>query len=228
MRHWSILTLKHAYHQAVEKLFQCGAGTIGLKHFILLYDRARRRAFTHRNILKGYSEAGLSPLNPPKVLDKMQKPVANNNDTTTPSNAGTSAARVLYDTDVEQPPEAPTTSDALTRLCLTLESTVAKSKSLDPDTRTHIRKLTKAAQGAFADRLIMLNENEELFEQNCEKAVRESANASIVGKAKVMEYEDIHKAKQLREQKELKKQAGRGRRGKKQQAAGYTSRRRPG
>jgi hypothetical protein len=32
--------LKNAYRDEVEKLFRCGAGTVGLKHFTLLYDRA--------------------------------------------------------------------------------------------------------------------------------------------------------------------------------------------
>jgi hypothetical protein len=63
----------------------------------------------------------------------------------------------------------------------------------------------------------MLNENEQLFEQNCEKEIRESANARTVRKVMMMKYEDIQKAKQLRDQKELKKQSGRGRRSKEHQ-----------
>jgi hypothetical protein len=116
----------------------------------------------------------------------------------------------------ERSPETPTTFAALTTLCQTLERAVTTSDSLEPQTKTCIRKLTKAAQGAFADRSIMLNENEELFQQNCEKVVRESAKATMVGKAKVMKFEDIQAAKRVREQKEAKKQAGQDRRGKKQ------------
>jgi hypothetical protein len=79
---------------------------------------------------------------------------------------------------------------------------------LDSITKTRIKKLANAAEDAFADRLIMSGEDEEVFQQNCKKATRGSAKATVVGKAKVMKYEDILEAQQLREQKELKKQAG--------------------
>lgn len=207
--------LKNAYREEVEKLLRCGAGTIGLKHFTLLYDRARRRAFNNRNILKGFSEAGLRPMNPRKVLDKMQKPTTSSIDTVPLLGAVTSPTHVTH--VVEQPPKTPTTSDALTNLCHTIERAVAKSDSLEPATRTRLRKLAKAAQSAFADRLIMLNENEELFQQNCEKVVRDLAKATIVGKAKIMKYEDLHEAKRMREQKELKKQTAKGRCGRRPQ-----------
>jgi hypothetical protein len=212
-------SLKTAYREEVEKLYRCGAGTVGKEHFTLLYDRARRKAFTRRNILKGYSEAELSPLNPRKVLDPMQKPIASSTDTTSLSNANTEY------THVEQPPGTPTTSDALTMLRKTIEDTIAKSESLDSVTKTRIKKLADAAEDAFADRLIMLGENEELFQQNCEKATREPARATVVGTAKVMTYEEILEAQRLREQKELKKQAAPGRPKKKQPETSQGTRR---
>jgi hypothetical protein len=38
------------------------------QHFTLLYDRARTKAFTSRNVLSSWSKTGLRPLNLDKVL----------------------------------------------------------------------------------------------------------------------------------------------------------------
>ena len=80
-----------------------------------------------------------------------------------------------------------------------------------------IKKLAKAAENAFTDRLIMLGENEELFKQNCEKATRASTKATVIGKARVMKYEDILKEQRLREQKVLKEKSAPNRRCKRKQ-----------
>jgi endo-alpha-1,4-polygalactosaminidase (GH114 family) len=79
-------------------------------------------------------------------------------------------------------------------------------ESLGSETKFCIRKLTKATQAAFTNRLIMPNENEELFQQN-HKTVSKSAKETVVGKAEMMKYEGIIEARRLREEKELKKQA---------------------
>lgn len=47
---------------------------IGKQHFTLLYDRARRKAMTSRNITSGWSKAGLRPFNPEWVLEEIEKP----------------------------------------------------------------------------------------------------------------------------------------------------------
>ncbi|OCK80285.1 hypothetical protein K432DRAFT_393193 [Lepidopterella palustris CBS 459.81] len=80
----------------------------------------------------------------------------------------------------------------------------------------YIKKLANATENAFADRSMMLGENEELFRQNCEKEVRASTRAKKVGTARVMKYEDILKEQELREKKESKKRARPGRPKKKQ------------
>ena len=41
---------------------------IGKQHFTVLYDRARRKAMTSRNIISGWSKTGLRPFNPERVL----------------------------------------------------------------------------------------------------------------------------------------------------------------
>jgi hypothetical protein len=64
-----------------------------------------------------------------------------------------------------------------------------------------------AAENAFADRAILLDENFLLFEQNNEKATCKSIIATVVGSARVMSYEDIVEAQKQREIKEAAAEA---------------------
>ena len=43
--------LKIAYREEVERLYRGGSNMIRKQHFTLLYDRARRKAMTSRNII---------------------------------------------------------------------------------------------------------------------------------------------------------------------------------
>ena len=179
--------LKEAYREEVERLYRGGSGAIRKEHFTLLYDRARRKAFTSRNVLAGWSKSGVWPLNPRRVLDGIQKPTMNNI-TTVPTPLVS-----VDDTQSVQPPETPTTSNALAVLWQSINNTIAKTELLDPTARMYIKKLANAAENAFADRSMMLGENEELFRQNCEKEIRAFTRAKKVGNARVMKYEDILK-----------------------------------
>jgi hypothetical protein len=71
--------------------------------------------------------------------------------------------------------------------------------------------LANAAENAFADRAILLDENLLLFEQNNEKITRKSVKATVVGSARVLSYEDIVEAQKQRDIKEAA-EAVRGRR----------------
>jgi hypothetical protein len=72
--------------------------------------------------------------------------------------------------------------------------------------------LVDAAENAFAERAILLDENLLLFEQNNEKTTRTSIEATVVGTAKVMSYEDIVEAQQKRDMKDAETIVVRGRR----------------
>ena len=50
-------------------MYRAGVKMIGKPHFTQLYDRARKRAFTERNIRSGYRKTGLYPYDPNVVLD---------------------------------------------------------------------------------------------------------------------------------------------------------------
>jgi hypothetical protein len=83
---------------------------------------------------------------------------------------------------------------------------------LDTYTKRSIQKIADAAENAFAERAILLDENLLLFEQNNEKTTRTSMKATVVGTAKVMSYEDIVEAQQKRNMKDAETVAVRGRR----------------
>jgi hypothetical protein len=141
--------LKMAYREEVEKLYRGGSDAIGKQHFTLLYDRARQKAFSQRNILSGWSKAGLRPFNPQKVLDGIQKPVVNSSSTTL------TAPKTIHDVKGAQLPDTPVTADALSALRRRIENTVAKTESMKPDEKLCIDKLMNAAENAFAERSIL-------------------------------------------------------------------------
>jgi hypothetical protein len=197
--------LKTAYREEVEKLYRGGSDTIGKQHFTLLYDRARQKAFSQRNILAGWSKAGLKPFNPQKVLDRIQKPTLTISSTTlTIHNKG-------HDAKQPQLPDTPVTADALSMLRRRIENTVAKAESLNPAEKLCIDKLMNVAENAFAERSILLDENLLLFQQNNERADRVSTKATMIGNARVMKYEGMVKEQEARDEKELKPKAPRGR-----------------
>jgi hypothetical protein len=108
--------------------------------------------------------------------------------------------------------ETPKTSDKLAAIRRHIEISLAGQKTLDAHTKLSIEKVVNAAENAFADRAILLDENLLLFEQNNEKSTRSSTKSTVVGTARVMSYEDILEAQKKRDIKEAEAIAGRGRR----------------
>jgi len=172
--------LKAAYREQVEQLYRGGASTVGKQYFTFLYDRARNVAFTPRNIKSGWSKTGLFPFNPDRVLNDIQKPQV---EEIVQQTANMPTDLPLYD-DVLLTPVA---WENLTCLLTQIEQGTA----LDPFSRHRLEKLANAGKKAFADRTILLDENQLLFEQNNEKTSRQSARSTVTGNARVMTYEDI-------------------------------------
>jgi hypothetical protein len=193
-----------AYREEVEKLYRGGLDTVGKQHFTLLYDRARQKARSRRNILSGWSKAGLKPLNPHKVLNEIHKPILKDSSSVIVIN------KKIHDVYTLKPPDTPITSDALSALRQSINVVLEKAQSLEPVAKLCIRKLANAAENAFAERSILLDENLLLFQQNNEKAVRVSTKATMVGNAKVMKYEDIMKKQEAHDEKEFKPKATQG------------------
>jgi hypothetical protein len=88
----------------------------------------------------------------------------------------------------------------------------------------HVQKLAHAAQVSFAERAFLRaegalldNRNQMLTRMNNEAKVRRSTRSVVLGKAKVMSYEDIEEARKKRAAKDATK--GKGKRGRKLKSA---------
>ena len=177
--------LKTAYRYEAEQLFRGGSGMIGKQHFTLMYERARQKAFTPRNIRSGWTKAGLFPFNPERVLSDIPKPQVEEN--------------VQHTADI---PTAPSSGVPQTPVTwegfICLRTKIEQGSTLASPTQRHFRKLANATEKLFADRAILLDENRLLFQQNNEKITRQSIPSTVIGNAKIMTYDDIVKAEQKR------------------------------
>jgi hypothetical protein len=198
--------LKAAYREEVERLYRGGADTVGKQHFTSLYGPARERSFTPRNIKAGWSAAGLQPFNPDRVLRGIQKPLG---EVYVPQKG-----EVKMEACQPQVLQTPVTAEALTSLRSLIEQ---GSHMLDESSRHYVQKLANAAERAFADRALLLDENLNLFKRNNERECRQLTRSTVVGKAKVMSYEDIVEAQAKRDAKEAA--VVKGKRGRKRKAS---------
>jgi hypothetical protein len=110
--------------------------------------------------------------------------------------------------------KTPTIAENLLSLCKRIEESIAHSKEINGPYKRNIQKLANAAENAFTNQAILLDENLLLFEQNNEKATHKSIRATVVGSARVMSYEDIVEAQKQRNIKETAAEAAWGRRSK--------------
>lgn len=79
-----------------------------------------------------------------------------------------------------------------------IDESITQGRDLDGPYKLHVQKLANAAENAFADRAILLDENLLLFEQNNEKTTHKSIKATVVGGARVMSYKNIVEAQKQR------------------------------
>jgi hypothetical protein len=82
-------------------------------------------------------------------------------------------------------------------VCVALLSSMS-----DDESKLHVQKLYNAAEQSLANCALLADENRSLVEQNCEKKARQVVRATIPGPAKIMTYEDIVRARRMREEKE--------------------------
>jgi hypothetical protein len=180
---------------------------VGKEHFTYLYSPARDQALTSRNIRAGWMKAGLFPFNPDRVLRDIRKPLA---ELTVPK-ADDAKVRSLPQDDILQ---TPVTAEALTLLRSQLEQ---DAHALDESSKQRLQKLANATQVSFAESAVLRDENQLLFKQNDEAKRRQSTKSTVLGKAKVISYEDIEEARGKRAAKEAAKEAAAasGKRGRK-------------
>jgi hypothetical protein len=81
----------------------------------------------------------------------------------------------------------------------------------------HVRKLADAAQISITERALLHDQNQTLVRMNNEAKARRSTRSVVLGKAKMMSFEDIEVARAARAAKEVAK--GKGKRGRKRKSA---------
>jgi len=199
--------LKAAYRDEAELLYRGGANTVNKEHFTALYSVAREKAFTPHNIRAGWGRSGLYPLNPDRVLRDIRKPPA---ELTVPK-VDVEASLCSQDEALQ----TPVTIDALNSLRALVER---DTNVLDNGSKLRLKKLLNAAQISFAERALLEDDNQLLVKQNNEAKRRRSTKSIVLGKAKVMSYEDLEEARAKRAAKGVAA-ASKGKRGRKRKCS---------
>lgn len=187
-----------------------GANTIGKQHFTSLYSPARERAFTERNITAAWAACGLFPFNPERVLRVTPKPPAQ----ASSLRADGTKAGSCHQEEVPQTPVTPVSAGGLTSLhnLIKQDARTLNGTGIQRLER-HVLKLADAIQISFAERALLRDQNQTLVRMNDEAKVRRSTRSVVLGKAKVMSFEDLEVARAARAAKEVIK--GKGKRGRK-------------
>ena len=211
-------SLKEAYRDEADRLFRGGANTVGKQHFTSLYSPAREKAFTKRNITAGWAACGLFPFNPDRVLKVTPKPPAQS----TVPRADEIKVGSCHQDEVPQTPVTPVmpaSAEGLASLQnLIKQDAHTLNKASIQRLERHVQKLANAAQISFAERDLLHDRNQMLIRMNNEAKVRRSTRSVVLGKAKVMSFEDIEVARAARASKdEVIK--GKGKRGRKRKSA---------
>jgi hypothetical protein len=208
--------LKTAYRDEVERLNRGGIDVIGKEHFTSLYAPARIKALTERNIRAGWTKTELFPLNAERVLRDipMPPPPAPRADE---KEAVPCAPNEVPPTPVT--PVTPVTAEALIPLRNLIKE---DARTLDEASKRrlerHVQKLASAARISFAECALLQDQNQFLIQVNKEATVRRSTRPIVLGKAKVMSYEDLEEARAKRAAKD-KASASKGKRGRKSKNA---------
>jgi hypothetical protein len=210
--------LKAAYRGQAERLERGGVNTIGKEHFTSLYSPAREKAFTPKNIIAGFAASGLFPFNPDRVLRSMPKPLA---DLTIPK-ADEVNVGACHRNEVPLTPVTPVSAEGLASLrnIIIEQDAGALDKTSKRNLQRHLHKLAKAAELSLAKGALQQNHIRFLLTVNNEAKVRRSTKSLVLGKAKVMGYEELIEAREKRAEKDAAQEAkGKGKRGRKRTSA---------
>lgn len=198
--------LKAAYRDNVERIERGGVNTIGKQHLTGLYGPARGVAFTWKNVLAGWSKRGLFPFGPQRVLMDMEKPL----DAVEPMIPGieSGAPIVQHVTSPLSPtaltPVTPVSAEAfMSRLDLIVRGNARTLDKIDKGKlERHLQKPAKSAQTSIVRGNLQQDRVQFLLKVNNEAKVRRSTKSIVLGKAKVMSFEDLVKARTKRAEKE--------------------------
>ncbi len=201
--------LKSAYRERVERLERGGVNTIGKEHFISLYSPARETAFTSKNIKAGFAASGLVQFNPDRVLRDIPKPPA---ELTIPKVDEVKVGPRSQD-EILQTPVTPVSAEALIWLqnLIIKQDAHALDEASKQSLQRHVQKLANATQMSLAKVALQQDQIRFLITIN----ERRSTKSMVLGKAKVMSYEDLVAKRAEREAKEQDKAKGKRKCGRK-------------
>jgi hypothetical protein len=120
--------------------------------------------------------------------------------------------------EVLNTPITPVTTDGLTSLhkLIQRDTYTLSDESGKLRLERHVQKLANAAQISFAKQVLLEDQNQFLSKLNKEAKIRRSTRSIVLGKAKVMNYEDLEEArKKYAEKENAKAIAGKGKGGRK-------------
>jgi hypothetical protein len=192
---------KTAYRDQVERLYRGGVAIVNKEHFTTLYSPARERAMTKKNILAGWAKTGLFPFNPERVLRDVTKPVTT---LTLPIRKACEDGAPCTRDEVVQTPVTPVSSEALTSLLNLITQDPHDEKSKQRHQRL-VQKLANAAQTSFAQHALDQDHIQFLSKMNNEAKARRKTTSDILGRARVMRYEDMEVARAKRAEKEAER-----------------------
>jgi hypothetical protein len=182
--------LKAAYREQVDRLERGGVGTVGKEHFTSLFSPARIQGFTPRNIKAGFAATGLYPLNPDRVLRDMPKPP----ELTIPK-ADEVMVRPCPQDEELKTPVALVSAEAL----MSLQDLIIKQdcQALDETSKRNVKRHLQIYDNAVKAGLAQGTLHKQikfLLTINNEGKERRSAKSLVLGKAKVMSFEDLREA----------------------------------
>lgn len=182
----------------MERLERGGVGTIGKQHFTALYSAARGLAFSKSNILAGWEKASLVPFNRDRVLSVLPRPTNEQRDDRFVENS------ISLDSSTLRTPLTPVS----TELLMSLQNTIIQKdaslldKTSKQNLERHLKKTTKAAGTFHATNTLLQKQIHSLWKVNNEAKVRRATNSIILGKGRVMSYDDLVAARVKRAEKD--------------------------
>jgi hypothetical protein len=139
-----------------------------------------------------YHKTGLYPYDPNTILNTIDRP------SLVEEGQEVEALQLIQHTTIS----TSTTLQNLAVLRQEVNKDLQKGGPLDTLSKLRIYKLANAAEVGFAEKSLLLDENELLFEQNNEAERHKSVKSKVIGTAKVLSYEDLVQAELDRDIKE--------------------------
>jgi hypothetical protein len=174
--------LKRAYGKLVEKMMVAGNNHIDKQDFLSLYPTARKMVFTQSNIYGGFAGAGLKPLNPERVLEKITFQLHTPSPPPPPSSSQESSNSSVFQT--------PTTTRQLDHKIQRLQKSLTKKRRLSSSPASHIQHLEKAAQMAMNTNLILQQQITSLRAENERKKIKRARKNAILGQDTILSIQE--------------------------------------